>query len=77
MALGFDQYGPPQQEHQGPAVPTLQAIIAAKFFDKLARSKAIDAPKIEQLEELFATGKKIKVDDLVRVFSLPVGSDLK
>jgi hypothetical protein len=58
-------------------MPTLQAIISEKFFAKLSTSGEIDAPKIEQLRTLFATGKKLKADDLVNVFSLPPGSDLK
>jgi hypothetical protein len=58
-------------------VPTLQAIISDKFFAKLSNSDEIDAPKIEQLRTLFATGKKLKADDLVKTFSLPPGSDLK
>jgi hypothetical protein len=58
-------------------VPTLQAVIAEKFFERLAHSDAIDDPKIKQLRQLFESDKKMKVDDLVKVFSLPIGSDLK
>jgi hypothetical protein len=58
-------------------MPTLQTIIFEKFFAKLSNSAEIDASKIEQLRTLFATGKKLKADDLVKIFSLPPGSDLK
>ncbi|MET4489784.1 hypothetical protein [Bradyrhizobium sp. LA7.1] len=58
-------------------MPTLQAIISEKFFTKLNDSADIDAAKIEQLRTLVATGKKLKADDLVKIFSLPPGSDLK
>ena len=58
-------------------MPTLQAIISEKFFAKLSNSDAIDASKIEQLRTLFAAGKKLKADDLVKIFSLPPGSNLK
>lgn len=57
-------------------VPTLQAIIASKYFEKLRQSEYVDAGKIAQLEELFASGKKIKVDELVKVFAAPAGSDI-
>lgn len=56
---------------------TLQQKIAEKFLTKLAGSKDVDAGKIEQLRTLLADGKKPKVDDFVRIFSLPAGGDLK
>lgn len=57
-------------------MPTLQAIIASKYFERLGQSKEVDARKIAQLEELFASGRKIKVDELVKVFAAPAGSDI-
>lgn len=57
-------------------MPTLQAIIASKYFEKLRQSKDVDAGKIARLEELFASGKKIKVDELVKIFAAPAGSDI-
>ncbi|MET4279999.1 MULTISPECIES: hypothetical protein [unclassified Bradyrhizobium] len=57
-------------------MPTLQAIIASKYFERLRQSKDVDAEKIAQLEELFASGKKIKADELVKVFSAPAGNDI-
>ena len=57
-------------------VPTLQAIIADKFFAKLGESD-VDGSKVEQLRTLFLAGKKVKADDLVKIFSLPPGSELK
>lgn len=57
-------------------MPTLQAVIASKYFEKLRQSKDVDAGMIAQLEELFASGKKIKADELVKVFATPAGSDI-
>ena len=57
-------------------MPTLQAIIASKYFEKLRLSNDVDAGKIARLEELFASGKKIKVDELVKIFAAPAGSDI-
>lgn len=56
---------------------TLQQQIAEQFLAKLAESKDVDAEKIDQLRKLLADGKKLKADDLVKLFSLPVGGDLK
>jgi hypothetical protein len=56
---------------------TLQQQIAEKFLAKLAESKDVDAEKIGQLRTLLAGGKKPKTEDLVKIFSLPAGGDLK
>jgi hypothetical protein len=56
---------------------TLQQQIVEKFLTKLAKSKDVDAGSIEQLRILLAENKKIKPDDLVKIFSLPAGGDLK
>jgi hypothetical protein len=56
---------------------TLQQQIAEKFLAKLAESKAVDAERIDQLRTLLADSKKLKVDDFVKIFSLPAGGDLK
>lgn len=56
---------------------TLQHQIAEKFLLKLAESKAVDAERIDQLRKLLADTKKVKADDLVKIFSPPAGSDLK
>lgn len=58
-------------------MPTLQRKIAEKFLAKLANSKDVDAAKIDQLRLLIADAKKPKVEDFVRIFSLPAGGDLK
>ena len=58
-------------------MPTLQQKIAEKFLAKLADSKDVDAAKIDQLRILLVDGKKPKVDDFIRIFSLPAGGDLK
>ncbi len=56
---------------------TLQQQIAHKFLAKLAESKDVDAEKIEHLRKLLADPKKLKADDLVMIFQLPSGGDLK
>ena len=56
---------------------TLDKQIADIFLTKLAQSKDVDAAVIEQLRILFAAGKKLRADDIVRIFSTPVGGDLK
>jgi hypothetical protein len=56
---------------------TLQQQIAEKFLKKLADSKDVDAAKIGQLKVLLADGKKVKAEDLVKIFTLPAGGDLK
>jgi hypothetical protein len=55
---------------------TLQHQIAEKFLAKLADCKDVDAQQIEQLRVLLGNSEKPKVDDLVKIFTLPVG-DLK
>ncbi len=56
---------------------TLQQKIADKFLAKLTDSKDVDSESIDQLRNLLAESKKLKVDDLVKIFSLPAGGDLK
>jgi hypothetical protein len=56
---------------------TLQQQIAKKFLAKLSESKDVDKEKIDQLRTLLVDGKKIKAEELVRIFSLPAGGDLK
>jgi len=56
---------------------TLQQQIADKFLAKLAKSKDVDAGKIDELKKLLADPKKLKADDFVKIFSLPAGGDVK
>ena len=55
----------------------LQQQIADKFLAKLAESGTLDAERTEQLRVLLAGKKKVKADDLVKLFSAPVGGDIK
>jgi len=48
---------------------TLYQQISAKFLSKLAEHKEIDERKIVQLRLLFDSGKRLKAEDLVRIFS--------
>ena len=56
---------------------TLQKQIADKFLEKLAHVNEVDAAQLDELKDLFSVDKKIKTEDLVRIFSLPAGGDLK
>ena len=58
-------------------MPMLQQQIADKFLAKLVESGAIDAKRTEQLRVLLAGKKKVKADALVKLFSAPVGGDIK
>jgi hypothetical protein len=55
---------------------TLRQLIAETFLAKLAESKQVDAGKIEQLRSLLSDSKKVKADDLVKIFSVPAGGDV-
>ena len=48
---------------------TLYQQINEKFLSKLADVKEIDQKKIGQLRVLFAEGKRLKAEDLVKIFS--------
>jgi molybdopterin converting factor small subunit len=56
---------------------TLPQQIAEKFLMKLTESKDVDTERIEQLRGLLADGKKLKADDVVKIFSPPAGGNLK
>ena len=56
---------------------TLQQSIAEKFLAKLAQSKDLHSETIDQLRILMAAGKKLKADEIVKVFQHPGGGDIK
>jgi hypothetical protein len=56
---------------------TLYQQIADQFLAKLAASKDIDAGKIEQLRALLADSKKLKADELVKIFSQSDAGEIK
>jgi hypothetical protein len=58
-------------------MPTLQQQIAAKFLASLSATKTLDDEKIDQLRTLLASGKKLKTDELVKLFAEPSGGDVK
>ena len=58
-------------------MPTLQGKIAEAFLAKLAESNDFDHGKIEQLKKVLASSKNPKAEDFVKIFSQPVGGDLK
>ncbi len=56
---------------------TLQQTIAKKFLDNLSGSDAVNADQIEQLRKLLADGKKVKAEDLVKIFTAAEDGDVK
>ncbi len=55
---------------------TIQQNIREAFFAHLTESDSVDAQKIEQLRALMDNGKKLKLDDVVKLFSSPAGDGL-
>ncbi len=55
---------------------TLQQQIRETFLAKLAASGAVDGDKIAKLRDLMNGGRKLKADDVVKLFSLPAGGDV-
>lgn len=55
---------------------TIQQQIRDKVLAKLASSGTPDAGKIEKLRDLMGDGKKLKPDDIVRVFSSSDGDGI-
>jgi hypothetical protein len=55
---------------------TLQQTIAEKFLSSLASSDAVNGKQIEQLRELINDGKKVKADDIVRIFTAGEAGDV-
>ena len=58
-------------------MPTLQDRIADKFIETLQASDAITKLQVKQLQELLATGKKVKPDDLVAILTASDGAVIK
>lgn len=56
---------------------TLKQQIDERFLAKLADSDHVDAEMIGHLRRLLAGSKKLKVDDVLRVFAPPAGGDTK
>jgi hypothetical protein len=55
----------------------LQNEIADTFLEKLKASPDITPEMVAALRKLLSATKKLKVDDLVKVFSPPAGGDVK
>lgn len=58
-------------------MPNLQQQIAEKFLAALTEGKNLDTDKIEQLRQLLMRGKKPKADEFIRIFTMPVGGEVK
>jgi hypothetical protein len=58
-------------------MPTLQQLIAEKFLNRLKEGQVLDRQALKQLSDLFGAGKKIKADDLVKVFTSPPGGEVQ
>jgi hypothetical protein len=57
-------------------MPTLHQQIVEKFLGKLTSSKEFDAERIAKLRAVLADSKKLKADELVKVF-VESGGDIK
>lgn len=51
--------------------------IAATFVEKLKESPDITPEMVATLRKLLSATRKLKADDLVKVFSPPAGGDVK
>jgi len=58
-------------------MPTLQQLIAEKFLNRLKEGQVLDKQALKQLSNLLGAGKKIKADDLVKVFTSPSGGEVQ
>lgn len=58
-------------------MPTLQRLIAEKFLARMNEGRVLDEQALKQLSELFGDGKKIRADDLVKVFTQPPGGEVQ
>ncbi len=58
-------------------MPTLQRLIAEKFLVRMKEGQVLDEQALKQLSDLFGAGKKIKADDLVKVFTSPPGGEVQ
>jgi hypothetical protein len=56
---------------------TLYQQIGEKFLAELEKSKDVSAKKLDELKPLFAAGKKIKVEDLVKIFTSAEDDEVK
>lgn len=56
---------------------TLQQDIATKFISALEEGKEVDSDKIKEIRKLLSDERKIKADDFVKIFSAPVGGEVK
>lgn len=48
---------------------SLQKAIADKFIEALGKEKSFDADMVKNLRDLLESDKKLKSDDLVKVFT--------
>jgi len=58
-------------------MPTLQQQVTEKFLTRLAETDTLEPERIEELRTLLASGKKVKAEELVKLFSSPAGGDIK
>jgi len=56
---------------------TLYQQIGEKFLAELEKSKDVSPKRLEALRPLFANGKKLKPDDLVKIFASAEEDEVK
>lgn len=58
-------------------MPNIQLQIKEKFLERLAESEQIDTRTVEELRALVLDGKKVKAEDLVKIFSRSDSQDIQ
>lgn len=56
---------------------TLYQRIGERFLAELQKSKDVSEKKLKALRELLADGKKLKADDLVKIFTSAEDDEVK
>lgn len=56
---------------------TLYQQIGEKFLAELGKSKGVSAKQLDELKPLFAAGKKLRVEDLVKIFTSAEDDEVK
>lgn len=77
MQMRFDTALSLAPRERNIAMSTLQQQVAEKFLTRLSEAGTLDAQRLEQVRALLAGTRKPKADEFVKLFSQPVGDDIK
>jgi hypothetical protein len=64
-------------EYPEAVMSTLHQHITEKFLSKLTESDDVDLVTVDKLRTLFSENKKVKPEDFIKIFTLPLGEDVK